>query len=329
MLNKETIRKIEIVFIIFVIISVLVSTIEIFIDGIKEMNVAFELSNIFILLWMFLISIPFGVLDNLFLVIALLAILLASRTFYKSKLDETDFEKNKKYYRDIINDYSISALNYVDNFKLDKKQSYTARLLELEKKKIIKIEDNKIIKIKEPTDEADIRFVNSIKNNKITLPIEEYERLVIKEALDKDLITNKSIFEYIKGNKIFKVIFSLFFIIFFGSFIMTFISMVSRSSDVLIISVIVITVLVSLFMLFFIVFAIAYSVKLATDNGYIRTEKGKEINKQLDGLKLFMDEFSNINKKEAKYLSLWDDYLIYSVMFNSNKKIQDEYSKFF
>lgn len=329
MLNKGIVKKLEIIFIAFVIYMVLFSTIQILMDGMKEMNVAFEMSNILTILWMFLVSIPLGILDNLILVIVLLAIILASRSFYKAKLDETDFEKNKDYYRDIINDYSISALNYVDNFKLDKKQSYTARLLELEKKKIIKIENGKIIKVNKPTEEADIRFVDSIKNNKVTLPIDEYERLVVKEALDKDLITNRSIIEYAKKSKLFKIIFLLFFLPFIGSFIMTFISMFSDSSDVLVISVVILTVLGSLFTIFFITFAIAYSVNLATDNGYIRTDKGKEINKQLDGLKLFMDEFSNIHKKESKYLVLWDEYLIYSVMFDINKKIQEEYSKYF
>jgi len=68
---------------------------------------------------------------------------------------------------------------------------------------------------------------------------------------------------------------------------------------------------------------------LLKEKRYMRTEKGKEINRQLDGLKLFIKEFSNIDNKEAKYLFLWEDYLIYSVMFDINRKIQDEYSKYF
>ena len=58
-------------------------------------------------------------------------------------------------------------------------------------------------------------------------------------------------------------------------------------------------------------------------------EKGKEINAKLDGLKAFMEEFSNIDSKESKHLVLWEDYLIYSVMFDINKKIQEEYIKYF
>ena len=50
---------------------------------------------------------------------------------------------------------------------------------------------------------------------------------------------------------------------------------------------------------------------------------------KLDGLKLFMEHFSNMKNKKAEQLVLWEDYLIYSVMFNINSEIQDEYSKYF
>ena len=62
----------------------------------------------------------------------LLILLLALRLYSTKELDETDFEKNKNYYRDIIKNYSISVLNYIDNFTLDYNQSYTAKLLELQ-----------------------------------------------------------------------------------------------------------------------------------------------------------------------------------------------------
>ena len=62
---------------------------------------------------------------------------------------------------------------------------------------------------------------------------------------------------------------------------------------------------------------------LVKEKRYMRTEKGKEVNRQIDGLKLFMEKFSNIDNKDAKHLFLWEDYLIYSVIFDINKKIQD------
>lgn len=324
-ITKETMKKVKIISAILVTVIVMYSTIQIFLEGTKEYGIALETSNLLKLIGLFFGSIISSIIQNFYLVGALVAILLASRSIRKAKLDETDFEKNKNYFRDIIKNYSISALNYIDKFSLDKKQSYTAKLLELEKKKIIKIENNKIIKISDAIDELDIKFVNSIKDNKITMSLDEYENLIIKEAVSKDLIYQANIFEYIKRNKFFKFM----FIIFIASFIFPFIVFMSDFNEAIFLTIIIITVLCSVLISFFVIFIIAYSFNLATDKGYRRTEKGKEINSQLDGLKLFMDEFSNIDKKESKHLVLWEDYLIYSVMFNINKKIQNEYSKFF
>ena len=35
-----------------------------------------------------------------------------------------------------------------------------------------------------------------------------------------------------------------------------------------------------------------------------------------------------VAEREAKEIELWDDYLIYSVMFGQNKKIIEEYEKY-
>lgn len=61
------------------------------------------------------------------------------------------------------------------------------------------------------------------------------------------------------------------------------------------------------------------------DNPYFRTKKAEEINKKLEGLKCFLKDFSRLEKREAKEIMLWDEYLIYSVLFGHNSKIIDEY----
>jgi uncharacterized membrane protein len=58
-----------------------------------------------------------------------------------------------------------------------------------------------------------------------------------------------------------------------------------------------------------------------------RTDKGEEINKKLEGLKIFIRDFSILNGREKKELILWKEYLIYSVMFNINKKVLKEYNE--
>lgn len=48
---------------------------------------------------------------------------------------------------------------------------------------------------------------------------------------------------------------------------------------------------------------------------------GETINENLEGLKNYLRDFSSINEKDEKSLILWEDYLIYSVIFNQNTKI--------
>lgn len=237
----------------------------------------------------------------------LLILLLALRLYSTKELDETDFEKNKNYYRDIIKNYSISVLNYIDNFTLDYKQSYTAKLLELQKNGIIEIKDNIITIINKPTKKLDIRFVESIINNRVTMTLEEYRLLVIDEAIEEELI--------IKNNKDDSI----------------------KIASIIIISMIVTIILLIcgfIFAIMLIILEIPFVFVLmfimdANNRIYKRTPKGKEINTKLNGLKLYMEHFTDMNNKKAEQLVLWEDYLICSVMFNINHKIQDEYSKYF
>ena len=46
-----------------------------------------------------------------------------------------------------------------------------------------------------------------------------------------------------------------------------------------------------------------------------------------NGLKRFIDDFSNLDEREYKHIELWEDFLIYSVIIGDNKKIVDQISK--
>ncbi len=326
-INKESIKYIKLLIITFIIIAVLVSSAGTFNEIMESYYAQATEINYWVYPVALLESIIMGIIKNIYLVGFFVAFLLASRSINRAKLDETDFEKNKTFYRDIIKNYSVSVLNYIDNFKLDYKQSYTAELLKLEKKKIIKITGNKIEILKEPTEELDKRFVDSIKNNKVTMPLSEYENLIQEEALEKGLITKSTFFGNVKDRKTKVIIIIIFLLMFAGAFFIAFVQDADLNSKIFI--AIVLSLLIWGFIVFFVfAYFIVYFVKFLFEKNYRRTEKGKEVNRQLDGLKLFMEKFSNIDSKEAQHLILWDDYLIYSVMFNINKKIQDEYSKF-
>lgn len=276
----------------------------------------------------FVESIIAGLVENIYLVGAYVAFLLATRSANRTRLDETDFEKNKKFYRDTVNNYSVSVLNYIDNFKLDYKQSYTAKLLELQKNKCITIKDDKIKVIKEPENELDKEFVKSIKDNKVTMSLYDYKKLVEEEALEKGLITPASLFGGLKDKKMRLIIAIVIIVMFALVFLVSFLQNTDLM-NMLFLAGVLSLLLIGFIFFFFMVYLFIYIGKILLERRYQRTEKGKEINLQLDGLKMFMEEFSNIKSKESKHLVLWDDYLIYSVMFNINEKIQNEYSKFF
>lgn len=62
-------------------------------------------------------------------------------------------------------------------------------------------------------------------------------------------------------------------------------------------------------------------IRKSKKNNYIRTSKGEKINERLEGLKNYLKDFSIMNERDEKSLAVWEDYLIYSVIFNQNSKI--------
>ena len=72
---------------------------------------------------------------------------------------------------------------------------------------------------------------------------------------------------------------------------------------------------------------IVYVVHVSHNPG-VRTKKGEEINLRLEGLKNFLKDFSTLDQKTQEQLVLWDEYLIYSVLFEQNEKIVSEYMKY-
>ena len=69
-----------------------------------------------------------------------------------------------------------------------------------------------------------------------------------------------------------------------------------------------------------------FSYLILKHNSYERTEIGEEINKNIEGLKNFIKDFSILSEREQEELTIWDDYLIYSVLFNQNDKIISQLS---
>lgn len=55
-----------------------------------------------------------------------------------------------------------------------------------------------------------------------------------------------------------------------------------------------------------------------------RTEEGELLTAQISGLKNFIRDFSNLSEAEKEQLILWDDFLIYAVVLEENKRIIED-----
>ena len=69
-----------------------------------------------------------------------------------------------------------------------------------------------------------------------------------------------------------------------------------------------------------------FSYLLLKSNSYGRTDIGEEVNKKIEGLKNYINDFSILDEREQHELMIWEDYLIYSVLFNQNDKVINELS---
>ena len=270
-----------------------------------------------------------------FIWIIFLGIYLADRKYYRNKLSTNDFNKEKIYYRDILKEYSLDVLAYIDNFKLDLKSVLTAMLLNLEHKKIITLKNNKITILNPDVvcSSTEKYCLDNIKNGKLNIKnIDEYQDIIIDEAIKDGLLKSSSI----KINNLAKK--------FFFAFVLTGILMylipilfVSGLSNliatnlylgIILMILLFLIVLASFFYPFIlIVYSVTYFTKMSR-NPYKRTKKGEDINKKLEGLKKYLIDYSNLDERDKKEIELWEEYLIYSVLFKQNNKIIEEYSNF-
>lgn len=266
---------------------------------------------------------------------SLIGLYLGMRKYYKTKLSKNDFNKNIGYYRNILREYSADLLGYIDNMELKIPDVLVAMLLQLKLKGIINIDNGKIY----VNDNIDTNLlsnnerylINKVHNNKLVINnINEYKNLVIKEGLNKELLEEKEYTRSHLDKELRKEVFIYFLIIImYGLFWIFCPDIFSVDENYLVILLILLIIFGPIIHFFgypvyiFSKYAPFY-IKSNIDP-YFRSKKAEEINKKLEGLKNFLKDFSKLDEREAKEIILWDEYLIYSVLFGHNEKIVDEY----
>ena len=239
-----------------------------------------------------------------------LAIRIVISKAYKSKLSKIDL-KNDNYYREIIHKYSPAVLKYIDNFEFGD-AIIIVILMGLKLKGIINSEleiINKDLSKLDLNEKYICININKLKN----INIEKLECTIIHDCNKHKLLEDDKSKKDISGKLIAFFIIGLPLII---------IILGGISNMLLVFAVAIAEIMLIVFVVYYTAFDAVNYLK-----PYKRTQKGEAVNEKLEGLKNFLEEYSSLENKSAEELALWEDYLIYSVMFNQNEKIIKQYQE--
>ena len=293
----------------------------------NELSINFMDSNILKIIISLVIALVFDCLSYWMYIITFLATSLGKKKSYKEKLSEIDFKNKEGYFRNILENYNPLELSYIDAFKLDFPKDIIAMLLHLNKKGIIEFNKEKgIIEYNEnliKLSESESFVLKFIKNGKINFnefDLESHLGIIKESCVSHNLLKNDD--KKLSGKGLI-IIILLYFVSFYLIFKLEQVSFLLSSILTMVVAII------PFIITFYIIYLIAYSTQ-KFKNPYVRSELGEEVNKKLEGLKNFLKDFSSLEEKNIEELILWEDYLVYSVLFNQNKKIINEiYNTYF
>lgn len=332
MKNKKSI-SLKIILIIWLIVCYIFNFIKIFTESLNEVNLLFMSQPLNILACCTL-SLVATILDNWWLLLGILVVKITNKKVEKENLSEIDFKKYEGYYREILNEYSPAEIEYIDNLKCDETTAIVATLLKLELLGKIKINENNIEIIDSNTEDlrkTEKYILESINNGKVKIECSGYIESYAQDEgvedclLEKFKFGNKHTKGYISKKNILIIVLFIVFILLFKN--------VELINDIenevirtlLTIGVFLIPAGLMCAPFIYIVSKLIYG--LIKGSSYIRTDKGEEINEKIEGLKNYIIQYSSLETKQKEELVIWEDYLIYSVIFKSNINIIEDMSK--
>lgn len=101
----------------------------------------------------------------------------------------------------------------------------------------------------------------------------------------------------------------------------------NKNIAILLLPVIFILFLIMIILPFSTIVYIKSYYRMNKQNPYIRNKKARNINKNLEGLRKYVKDFSQLSESQYNEIILWEDYLIYSVILGQNSKIVKEIMK--
>ena len=256
----------------------------------------------------------------------------------KQNMTKIDFSVEKVYFREILKKYSPEVLSYIDDFEVDKTRDIIAVILNLKLKKKIAIEDDKIVVL-----DDDVAGLSQLETYVVSRVVKDFgrvfinreidiEKMVREEALKRELITTvkkkdlKKKEEFIKNALyIFVGIMVVIAAVFKEARRNSLYLLFGFSPDTMTFNDVIIGILM-LLPIIFIYWYVGY--KFFNKGKYKRTDLGEEINYKIEGLKKYIKDYSLLDEKEQEMLEIWDEYLIYSLIFKQNNTIKNDMEKF-
>lgn len=221
----------------------------------------------------------------------------------------------------------MCELSWIDDFEL-KQKDIVAEILQLQNKKVITVNENEII-INKNYDKTKLKqsqqyILDNIQNGKLN----NINEIVLKEKVKEDALQDGLIEEKndLKRRQIKHIIISI--IVFVVARMIETLMFIKLTGNLIMFFVaIAISIIIALYPIVSIISFIITTIKYKMDP-YFRTEKGKDLNREIEGLKLFLKDYTLLDEKDKEAVVVWKEYLAYSVLFNQNKKIVEQYKKY-
>ena len=248
------------------------------------------------------------------------------------KLEEKIFIKNIdfKYYRDILEEYSPTTLSFILD-GLEIRKDFIASVIYLINKGYFYLtQDKKIIRTDKNCKDLpkDLQFLCNNVNDMLyigTTRIGEYMqmsekmqskscslrnewcKLVEQEAIEKGLVNERPLGKF---GKISVILITTLILEAIYTFVI-------EKYGLLIFSIILANVI-----------GIA-TVSASYENKWVKTQKGYDIYTKVVGLKNYIKDYSLLTEKEIEEITIWEDYLIYSIVLNNISKLNKKALEFY
>lgn len=226
---------------------------------------------------------------------------------------------NFKYYRDIIEEYSPAMLSFLlDGIELRK--DFTVSVIYLINKGYLKLtEDNKFERTNKSCSELpeDLQLLCNNFEDMLYIPKVQFEEnhkqselkrqwfdSIEKVAIESGLVIERKTWKmtsFLIVLCILEMIYALFI----------------ENVGLICTSIILVLVLI-------------FTKMWAFDkNKWIKTQEGYEIYTKIIGLKNYIKDYSMLSESELKEIAIWDDYLIYAIIFNNTSKLNEKTMEFY